>query len=44
MGQDKKFKRYVTINETQMILQKLHEGFGGGHFAANIITKKIFYA
>jgi hypothetical protein len=24
-----------------MILRELHEGFGGGHFVVNIITKKI---
>jgi hypothetical protein len=25
-----------------MILQELHEGFGGGHFALDITTKKKF--
>jgi len=27
-----------------MILWELHEGFGRGHFALNIITKNIFDA
>jgi hypothetical protein len=31
------FRSYVTIDEAQTI----HEGFGGGCFAANITTKKI---
>jgi hypothetical protein len=26
------------------MLQKFHEGFGGGHFATNIIAKKILDA
>jgi hypothetical protein len=34
---DYMFKSYVTIDEAQ----KIHEGFGGGHFATNITTKKI---
>jgi hypothetical protein len=34
----------VTTCETYKILQDLHEGFGGGHFATNIIAKKIFNA
>ncbi len=42
MGQDN--KHCVTTNETQMILWELHEGFGRGHFALNIITKNIFDA
>jgi hypothetical protein len=44
MGQDNKFRHYVTTNETQMILQEFHERFGGGHFATNIIAKKILDA
>ncbi len=44
MGQDNKFRCYVTINETQMVLWELHEGFGGGHFVVDITAKKIFDA
>jgi hypothetical protein len=41
MGQNNKFTCCVTIGETQKMLQELHEGFGGGHFAIDIIAKKI---
>ncbi len=41
MGQDNIFRRCVTTYEAQMILQELREGISGGHFAMNIITKKI---
>lgn len=30
-----------TIDETHKILRELHEGFGGRHFATNIIVKNI---
>jgi hypothetical protein len=30
-----------TTNEVHKILRKLHEGFGGGHLATNIIVKNI---
>jgi hypothetical protein len=39
MGQNNKFTCCVTIDETQKILQELHEGFNGGHFAVNIAKK-----
>jgi hypothetical protein len=41
MGQDNIFRRCVTTDEAQMILQELREGMSGGHFAMDIITKKI---
>jgi hypothetical protein len=44
MGQDNKFKCYVTIYETQMILLELHERMSGAHFASDVITKKIIGA
>jgi hypothetical protein len=44
MGQDNKFKCYVTTNATQMILLEFHEGFSGGHFVVNINAKKILEA
>jgi hypothetical protein len=41
MGQNNRFKHCVTIDEAQTILQKLHEGIGGGYFAVDITAKKI---
>jgi hypothetical protein len=41
MGQYNKFRCCVTIDEAYKILRELHEGFSGGHFAANITAKKI---
>jgi hypothetical protein len=42
MDQNNIFWCYVAIEEAHKILWELHEGFGGGHFVANIIAKKIF--
>jgi hypothetical protein len=33
--------RCLTTFETQIVLKELHEGLIGGHFVANITTKKI---
>jgi len=41
MVQDNIFTCCVTIDEAQKILWELHERFGGGHFATNMIAKKI---
>jgi hypothetical protein len=44
MGQDNRFRRYVTINEAHTIVWELNEGIGGGHFVMDITTKKILDA
>jgi hypothetical protein len=44
MGQDNIFRCCVTTNEAHMILWELHEVFGGGHFATNIIVQNVFDA
>ncbi len=41
MGPNNRFRHCVTIGEAQKILWELHEGFGEGHFAIDIIAKKI---
>jgi hypothetical protein len=41
MGQDNKFRCYVTTHEAHKILQEFHDKFVSGHFIANIATKKI---
>ncbi len=41
MGQDNKMHKCLTTLEAQIVLKELHEGMVGGHFAANITTKKI---
>ncbi len=41
VGHDNKMCRCLTTLEAQIVLTKLHEGVVGGHFAVNIITKKI---
>jgi hypothetical protein len=37
-----KFRHCVTIDEAHTMLWEFHERFGGGHFVADITTKKIF--
>jgi hypothetical protein len=44
MGQNNKFRHYVTIGEAHIILWEFHEGIGGGHLVMDIIAKKIFDA
>jgi len=44
MGQDNRFRRYVTIDEAHTIVWELNEGIGGGHFVMDITTKKILDA
>ncbi len=44
MGQDNKLQRCLTTTKTQMVMIKLHEGPSGGHFAIEIMQKKILYA
>jgi hypothetical protein len=42
MGQDNRFRCYVTIDEAHTIIWELHERIGGGHFIVDITAKKIF--
>ncbi len=44
MGRNNRFRRCVTRYEAWKILHESHEGFGGGNFATNIITKNILDA
>ncbi len=44
MGQNNKMRRCLTTSNAQIILKELHEGVVGGHFAADITTKKILDA
>ncbi len=44
MGQDNRLHRCLTALETQIVLKELHEGVVGGHFAIDIIVKKILDA
>jgi len=41
MEQDNKMHKCLTTLEAQIVLNELHEGMVGGHFVANITTKKI---
>jgi hypothetical protein len=41
VGQDNKMHKCLTTPEAQIVLKELHEGVVGGHFASNIIAKKI---
>jgi hypothetical protein len=41
MGPNNRFRFCVTIDEAHKVLWESHEGFGGGHFIAYIIAKKI---
>jgi hypothetical protein len=34
-------RKCLTTSKAQIVLKELHEGMEGGHFAANIIAKKI---
>jgi hypothetical protein len=41
VGQDNKMCRCLTTLEAQIVLKELHERVVGGHFAVEIIKKKI---
>ncbi len=41
MGQDNRMCKCLTTSEAHIILKELDEGVPGGHFATDIITKKI---
>ncbi len=44
IGLDNKLGQCVTTYEAQKIFWELHEGCVGGHFAMDVITKKILDA
>jgi hypothetical protein len=41
MGQNNKLHKCLTTLEAQIVLKELHERVLGGHFAMDIIAKKI---
>ncbi len=41
VGQNNKMHKCLTTSKAQIVFQELHEGVAGGHFVANIITKKL---
>jgi hypothetical protein len=41
MGHDNKLHKCLTTSKAQIVLKELHEGVPRGHFAIDIIAKKI---
>jgi hypothetical protein len=40
VGQDNRMRRCLATSKAWIVLEELHEGVLGGHFAANIVAKK----